>query len=183
MSLLTATFRYPKYHPCYHGFQVSWGCTWRISSAWSIMSWIWDRNRGIGISTILSSENRHESWHSLPKIQFTDIFLPARPDPKKLLITSVDSVLPLLRWIRVHSKATSSAVATRHGIPAANPREGPQSWHREKSRVSFHEKQGKVWSIKNKTKQKPQRLYIQNQKGNEVLWKMFTVYMRNDPFS
>jgi hypothetical protein len=35
----------------------------------------------------------------------------------------------------VNSKATSRAVATRDGMPAANPRAGPQSWHRQKKTV------------------------------------------------
>lgn len=61
-------------------------------------------------------------------------FPPTRSDPKELLLlTSADSLLLLLRWIRVNSKATSRAVATRDGMPAANPREGPQSWRRERA--------------------------------------------------
>ena len=40
---------------------------WQISSAWRIMSWVWDRNWGTETSTTLSSENRHGSWHPQPK--------------------------------------------------------------------------------------------------------------------
>lgn len=40
---------------------------WQISSAWRIMSWVWDRNWGTETSTTSSSENRRGSWHPQPK--------------------------------------------------------------------------------------------------------------------
>lgn len=76
LPLSTATFCHPKYQPCCHGFpRVKVG--WQIGSAWSVVSWVWDRNWGAG--NFHHCVPRKQIWILTPSVQsqFTEILIPA----------------------------------------------------------------------------------------------------------